>query len=238
MSTVTAVDTHAFKPALIIVDPQEDFLPPNGSLAVTNGRDIIPVINNLLNLPFHLKIATKDWHPSDHISFASNHPGKKPFTDFTTIINPSNPSETYETRLWPPHCIQDTLGSEFPFELNTDHLTKTILKGQNPEVEMYSAFYDPLKNPRCSDSGLAGHLKDEGITDVYVVGLAADYCVKCTAEDSAKEGFKTVILEEGTRAVNPAEWEKMRSGLEGVKVVSVTGEEVVRVRNLSNREGV
>jgi len=226
------MSTDTFKPALIIVDLQEDFLPPNGSLAVADGRDIIPVINNLLTLPFHLKVATKDWHPSNHTSFASNHSGTEPFTDFTTIVNPSNPSETYETRLWPPHCIQDTLGSEFPLELSADHITRTILKGQNPNVEMYSAFYDPLKNPRCSDSGLAGHLKDEGITDVYVVGLAADYCVKCTAEDAGKEGFRTFILEEGTRAVDFTEWEKMKSTLKGVKLVSVNGDEVARVKKL------
>ncbi|KAK6613145.1 isochorismatase [Botrytis cinerea] len=204
--------TSIIKPALIVVDLQEDFLPPNGSLAVSNGRDTIPIINNLLTLPFHLKIATKDWHPSNHISFASNH----------------------AVRLWPPHCIQDTLGSEFPFELDTNKFTKTILKGQNPDVEMYSAFYDPLKNPRCSDSGLATHLKNEGITHVYVVGLAADYCVKCTAEDSATEGFNTFIIEEGTRAVDPTSWETMNLGLKGVKVVSVTGEEVNQVRKLGN----
>ncbi|TEY36632.1 hypothetical protein BOTCAL_0547g00010 [Botryotinia calthae] len=226
--------TSIFKPALIVVDLQEDFLPPNGSLAVTNGRDTIPIINDLLNLPFHLKIATKDWHPSNHISFASNHAGKQPFADFTTIINPSNPSETYQVRLWPPHCIQDTLGSEFPFELDTTKFTKTILKGQNPKVEMYSAFYDPLKNPRCSDSGLATLLKSEGITHVYVVGLAADYCVKCTAEDSAEEGFNTFILKEGTRAVDSTSWETMNFNLKGVKVVSVTGEEVNQVRKLGN----
>ncbi|TGO29347.1 hypothetical protein BPAE_0016g00710 [Botrytis paeoniae] len=227
-------DTSIFKPALIVVDLQEDFLPPNGSLAVTNGRDTIPIINNLLSLPFHLKVATKDWHPSNHTSFASNHTGKQPFTDFTTITNPSNASETYQTRLWPPHCIQDTLGSEFPFELDTTKFTQTIFKGQNPDVEVYSAFYDPLKSPRCSDSGLATHLNNEGITHVYVVGLAADYCVKCTAEDSAEEGFDTFILEEGTRAVDPKSWETMKLGLKGVKVVSVTGEEVNQVRRLGN----
>ncbi|QSZ29288.1 hypothetical protein DSL72_003801 [Monilinia vaccinii-corymbosi] len=223
----------SFRPALIVVDLQEDFLPPSGSLAVTNGRDTIPVINHLLGLPFPLKIATKDWHPANHTSFASNHPGAKPFIHFTTITNPSNPSEKYETRLWPPHCIQDTLGAEFPGELNTTHITRTILKGQNPAVEVYSAFYDVLKNPRCIDSGLASLLRDEGTTDVFVVGLAADYCVKCTAEDSAKEGFKTFIIEEGTRPVDPAEWEKTSLSLEGVKIVSVDGEEVDRVRNLS-----
>ncbi|ESZ91205.1 hypothetical protein SBOR_8407 [Sclerotinia borealis F-4128] len=229
-----STDIATFKPALIIVDLQEDFLPPNGSLAVTNGRDTIPIINNLLNLPFHLKIATKDWHPSNHTSFASNHTGTKPFTDFTTIFNPSNPLEKHETRLWPPHCIQDTLGSEFPFELNTNHITKIILKGQNPDVEMYSAFYDPFKNPRGSDSGLTGHLKDEGVTDVFVVGLASDYCVKCTAEDSAKEGFNTFILEDAVRAVDPAAWDNMRLGLEGVQLVKSDGEEIDRVRELRN----
>jgi nicotinamidase-related amidase len=95
---------------------------------------------------------------------------------------------------------------------------------------MYSAFYDPLKSPRCSDSGLATHLKEEGITDVYVVGLAADYCVKYTAEDAAKEGFKTYIVGEATRAVDPTEWEKMKSSLDGVKVISLNDEEVLRVK--------
>lgn len=98
---------------------------------------------------------------------------------------------------------------------------------------MYSAFYDPLKNPRYIDSGLAALLKDEGITDVFVVGLAADYCVKCTAEDSAKEGFKTFIIDEATRPVDPAEWEKVKVSLNGVKVVKYHGEDVDRVRNLS-----
>ncbi|PQE29991.1 Pyrazinamidase nicotinamidase protein [Rutstroemia sp. NJR-2017a WRK4] len=224
------MSTTTFKPALLVVDLQEDFLPPNGSLAVANGRDTIPVINTLLTYPFPVKVATKDWHPSNHTSFASNHPGTKPFTDFTTIVNPSNPSEAYSTRLWPDHCIQDTLGSEHPFELNTTHFTKTIHKGQNPQVEMYSAFYDPLKSPRCSDSGLAAYLKEEGITDVYVVGLAADYCVKYTAEDAAREGFKTYVVEEATRAVDPTEWEKMKSSLDGVKVINLNDEEVLRVK--------
>merc|ERR1712093_485302 len=90
-----------FKPALIIVDLQEDFCPPNGTLAVDTGRAIIPTVNHLLGLPFALKIATKDWHPADHISFASSHPDKKPFVNTVTIVNPYNASETYETRLWP-----------------------------------------------------------------------------------------------------------------------------------------
>ena len=110
-----------------------------------------------------------------------------------------------------------------------------IEKGQVKEVEMYSAFYDPLEKPRVSDSGLAGMLKERGITDVYVVGLAYEYCVKCTAVDAAKEGFRTLIVAEGTRGVDHAEttWEKVKEELKGkgVGVVSMDGDEVAKVRN-------
>lgn len=220
-----------FKPALIIVDFQEDFCPPNGSLAVTNGRDILPTLNKLLDLPFTLKIATKDWHPADHISFASNHVGKKPFVDFTTVINPTNADETYETRLWPDHCIQNTKGAELVPELDVKKVHNVVEKGQRKEVEMYSAFYDPLEKPRVSDSGLAAVLREAGITDVYVVGLAADYCVKATAMDAAKEGFKTYIIEEGTRPVDEDLWKEVQVELasKGVGLVKLSGEEVSRV---------
>lgn len=143
----------------------------NGSLAVDDGRDIIPTVNKLLSLPFILKVATKDWHPQDHISFASNHSNKKPYVDFTTIVNPSNPEETYETRLWPDHCIQGTKGAELVPELDVSKIDRVVEKGQRREVEMYSAFYDPLEKPRISDSGLAGVLREKGVTDVFVVGM-------------------------------------------------------------------
>jgi len=224
--------TDNFKPALIIVDLQEDFCPPNGSLPVPNGRDIIPIVNKLLSLPFTIKIATKDWHPTDHISFASNHAGKKPYEDFITVINPSNPEEQYESRLWPDHCIQGTPGADLVKELEIGKVDKVVEKGQRKEVEMYSAFYDPLQKPRCSDSGLKDVLREKGITDVYVVGLAADYCVKATAVDSAKEGFKTWIVEEGTRAADPETWENVGKDEVkrlGVSLVGLEGEEVGRV---------
>lgn len=203
----------------------------NGSLAVTDGRNIIPTINKLLDLPFVIKVATKDWHPQDHISFASNHAGKKPFVDFTTVVNPSNPAETYETRLWPDHCVQGTKGAELVHELDMSKIDKVVEKGQVKEVEMYSAFYDPLEKPRVSDSGLAGVLRERGVTDVYCVGLAFDYCVKCTAVDAAKEGFKTYIVREGTRPVDPATLEVLDGELKtkGVDVVSLDGEEVARI---------
>jgi nicotinamidase-related amidase len=191
----------------------------------------VPTVNALLDLPFALKIATKDWHPADHISFASNHKGKKPYVDFTTIVNPTNASETYETRLWPTHCVQHTMGAELVKELEVSKIDRIIEKGQKREVEMYSAFYDPLEKPRVSDSGLAGLLKKEGVTDVFVVGLAADYCVKATAVDAVKEGFRTFIVEEGTRAVDESTWGAVKKDMEtkGVNMVGLQSVEIGRV---------
>lgn len=224
----------AFVPALIIVDFQEDFCPPNGSLAVAGGRDIAGPVNELLSLPsFAVRVATQDWHPPNHISFAPNHKGKKPFEDSVTVINPHNPAETYETRLWPVHCVQGSKGAELVPELEVGKVDSVVRKGQDPRVEMYSAFYDPFKSPRVSDSGLVGLLKEKGVTHVYVVGLAFDYCVRCTAADAASEGFVTYVIEEGTRAVgDDAAWAECVGGLQkdGVAVVSMVGEEGQRLR--------
>ena len=116
-------------------------------------------------------------------------------------------------------------------ELDTDRVDRIVEKGQDPRVEMYSAFYDPLKEPRVADSGLAGALRDVGATHVYVVGLAADYCVKFTAVDAASEGFETYIIEEATRAVDDGGWGECKKELAAkkVKVVSIEGEEVKRI---------
>lgn len=196
---------------------------------MSSGRDIIPLINALLRLPaFVTRIATKDWHPPDHISFASNHAGKQPFVDSCTVVNPFNPAETYETRLWPAHCVQRTPGAELVPELEMGLLDRVVEKGTDARVEMYSAFYDPFTTPRVSDSGLGEVLRGEGVTDVYIVGLAGDYCVKNTALDALAEGFQTYIVEEGTRAVDAAGWDECRKEIEGrgVKVVSARGSEV------------
>ncbi|EON96027.1 putative pyrazinamidase nicotinamidase protein [Phaeoacremonium minimum UCRPA7] len=204
----------------------------NGALAVNEGRDVAPLINSLLSLPFVAKIATQDWHPADHISFASNHADKQPFVDFATVVNPDNASESYSTRLWPVHCVQNTTGAELIPELEADKVETVIKKGTDPRVEMYSAFYDPFEAPRVSDSGLAGVLKEKGVTHVYVVGLAFDYCVKCTAMDAAKEGFTTYVVEEGTRAVDAPKWEECKAELQqkGVVVVSADGPEVAKLK--------
>jgi nicotinamidase-related amidase len=225
-----------FKPAILIIDVQEDFCPPNGSLAVTEGRAILPAINTLLTYPFALRIATKDWHPKDHVSFASNHKDAQPYTSFTTIINPENDHERYESRLWPDHCVQGTQGAELIPNLDLKRVDRIIEKGQDARIEMYSAFYPPLENPRMGDSGLAKLLREADITDVYVVGLASDYCVHDTAKDAVKEGFQTWIVEDATRAVDPDSWAKMKAEMlanEGVKVIQMTSPEVMKVKEMA-----
>lgn len=231
-----ASSSPSFVPALIVVDFQEDFCPPSGSLAIAHGRDIAPAVNELLALPsLAVRVATQDWHPADHISFAANHhtePPKRPFEDTATIANPQNASETYEARLWPVHCVQGSFGAELVPELAADKVDVVVKKGTDARVEMYSAFYDPFESPRVCDSGLARKLRDRGVTHVYVVGLAFDYCVSATAADAAKEGFVTYVVEEGTRAVDPAGWEKCKEKLAGggVKVISMAGDEVQRLQ--------
>lgn len=240
----------AFNPALLVVDLQEDFCPPNGSLAVPQGRDVAPHINTLLSAPaFTLRVATRDWHPSNHISFAQNHQGKNPFVDTVNIVNPlhhhdeAKAPETIESRLWPVHCVQDTPGAQLIPELDTDKLDKVVDKGMDPRVEMYSPFFDPftpLSSPartRVCDSGLADLLADRGITHVYVVGLAADYCVQSAAVDAAKLGYVAYVVDEATRAVDPEAWkEKGKAEMEGkgVKVVSMDEDEVRMVLSASS----
>jgi nicotinamidase-related amidase len=206
-------------------------------LAVSGGREVIPVVNALLELPFVFKVATKDHHPPGHISFASSHEGKQPFTSFTTIRNPNNPDEAYESRLWPDHCVVGTAGNELAEGLDVRKVDLVLEKGTDPRVEMYSAFKPPLANPplRESESGLENILKEKGITDVYFVGLAGDYCVRFSAIDCAKvkdAGWNTYVVEDGIRSVDPgAGWEEARAEMlnAGVKIVRVSDEVVQRV---------
>lgn len=194
------------KAGLAVIDVQEDFCEPNGSLAVKGGRGLARVWNDLLSLPFAVKLATRDYHPKDHISFASQHPGKEPFTSTHTIKNPENHGDkAFTTLLWPDHCIQGTPGCEFIPELDQSKLTQTIEKGQDKRVESYSAFGPVYRNPPVGMSGLGDTLKNEGITDLYVVGLALDYCVKHTAIDAVEHGFKTYVIEDATKAVDQSD---------------------------------
>lgn len=203
---------------------------------MTGGRDIVPAINELLSLPFALRVATKDFHPPDHVSFASNHaaPNNKPFVSKATIKNPLNPAETQETQLWPDHCVQGTKGAELLPELNVGNIDRIVEKGQDKRVEMYSAFADPFPSP-CSQSDLADTLKQAGITDVYVAGLAADYCVRFTALDAQKNGFKTWVIGEATKAVDPASLDEVYKGYQeaGVTVIGKDDKQIQRVRELA-----
>ncbi|QUC17422.1 uncharacterized protein UV8b_01663 [Ustilaginoidea virens] len=223
-----------FTPALIVVDFQQDFCPPDGALAVPHGRAIAPAVNALLALPFALRIATRDWHPPDHISFAANHPDADAAADaaaVATVVHPDDPARSYPTRLWPTHCVQGSPGAQLVPELHLARVHAVVDKGRHPRVEMYSAFYDPF---RVSDSGLAGMLRRRRVTHVFVAGLAADYCVRATAEHAVDEGFVAYVVDEATRPVCPGEWAACREALarHGVGLVSVAGDEVGRVRAL------
>ncbi|EED20467.1 isochorismatase family hydrolase, putative [Talaromyces stipitatus ATCC 10500] len=234
-----------FVPALIVVDMQEDFCPPNGSLAVQGGRTIAPLINTLLSLPaFKIRIGTQDWHPQDHISFASNHPppNNDPFESYIEMTNPApgKQNETKPQRLWPVHCVASTPGAEIIPEIVADKLDILAKKGMDTRVEMYSVFSDAFQNMDPSlfkssvDVDVTATLKQRNVTDVFVVGLAGDYCVKYTAIDAARAGFRSFVVEDAVKSVDPGEgWKQALKEFEevGVKVVKSDGPEVGRVRS-------
>lgn len=180
--------------ALIIVDLQNDFL-PGGTLAVAEGDKIIPIINNFQK-QFDLVIATQDWHPEDHMSFASNHPQRR--------IMDKVELNGQEQILWPDHCIQGTEGSELSAKLDSHKIELIVRKGINREIDSYSAFFD---NGRKKSTGLAGYLIEKGISKVVICGLAADFCVYYTAMDALDLGFEATIFLGGSKAINPEEFE-------------------------------
>lgn len=175
--------------ALLIIDIQNDFL-PGGALAVAGGDEIIPIVNELME-GFDLVIATKDWHPPDHGSFAKNHPGHALFENIALHGLPQT--------LWPVHCVQNTKGAEFPAELDILRIDKIFKKGTSPEIDSYSGFHD---NGHRHSTGLADFLRKKGVTDLTICGLATDYCVKFTALDAIAEGFKTTVHLPACRGVN------------------------------------
>ncbi|MGP3777411.1 bifunctional nicotinamidase/pyrazinamidase [Halanaerobium saccharolyticum] len=187
--------------ALLAVDLQNDFY-EDGALAVPNASEINPRVNELLESDkYQLIVGSQDWHPISHLSFASNH-GKDPFT-------PYSDEQGLGPVLWPDHCVQQTEGAEFNSEIKTVNFDYILRKGTDKEVDSYSAFQDNDG----TDLGLAGLLKSLEIDEVDIVGLAFDYCVKYTAQDSVKNGFKTNIILAGTRAVNPEELQKLKQEL-------------------------
>lgn len=174
---------------LVVVDVQNDFL-PGGNLAVPDGDAIIGPINQLATR-FAKVVLTQDWHPADHISFASNHPGKSPFQ---TIQLPYGPQV-----LWPDHCVWDSYGAELAAELEIPQAQLVIRKGYTRTVDSYSGFQEA---DRRTKTGLGGYLRERGAGKVYIVGLATDFCVSWTAIDAAAAGFETLVIEDATRAIN------------------------------------
>ena len=175
--------------ALILVDIQNDFL-PGGALAVPKGDEVIPVANRIAPR-FDLVVATQDWHPRDHGSFAANHPGKK----VGDVIGLHGLPQV----LWPVHCVQGTAGAEFAPALDVSRVRRVFQKGTDPAIDSYSGFFD---NGHRRSTGLADYLREQGVTQVFVMGLATDYCVKFTALDAVRAGLKTTLIEDGCRGVN------------------------------------
>jgi nicotinamidase/pyrazinamidase len=175
--------------ALILVDIQNDFL-PGGALAVPEGDAVIPIANEL-QTKFPLAVATQDRHPANHGSFAANHPGRKPFEQIELNGLPQT--------LWPVHCVQGTRGAELTAALSRDHIAKVFPKGTDPSIDSYSGLFD---NSHRKSTGLGEWLKEQGVGEVFVCGLATDYCVKFTALDAVQSGFQTSLIEDASRGVN------------------------------------
>lgn len=182
----TAMQKHA---VLLVVDIQPDFC-SGGPLAVAGGNDIIPLINELAQ-KFETVVLTQDWHPADHISFAANHPGRKPFE---TILLPYG-----EQVLWPTHCVMDTPGAALHPDLHIPHATLVQRKGSHQHVDSYSAF---LEADRTTITGLEAYLRALGIEHIYICGLATDFCVAWSADDARHAGFGVTVIEDACRAID------------------------------------
>lgn len=174
---------------LAVIDMQNDFC-PGGALAVPGGDMLVPIINRLARRFAHV-ILTQDWHPRGHLSFASSHPGKKPFD---TIDLPYG-SQT----LWPEHCVQQTPGAAFHAGLNVPHAQLILRKGYHRTVDSYSAFFE---NDRKTPTGLGGYLRERGFRRIFFCGLATDFCVRFSAEDAKALGFESIVISDACRGID------------------------------------
>ena len=173
---------------LIIVDIQNDFC--TGTLAIERSEELIPLINNIMH-KFDLVVACRDWHPANHKSFASMHPGKQ----VGDIIDLAGTEQV----LWPDHCVQGSYGAEFHKELHIANFAKVFQKGTNANVDSYSVFYDVRHK---NSTGLSEWLKTQGVQTIFIVGLATDYCVKFSALDAIRDNFEVFVIHDFCRAVN------------------------------------
>ena len=175
--------------ALILIDIQNDFC-PGGALAVAGGDEIVPEVNSIQSR-YAIRVLTQDWHPPDHSSFAANRPDAEPFSVVEMAYGPQV--------LWPVHCVQGTTGADFHPELEVDGADLIIRKGCRPAVDSYSAFFE---NDHETPTGLSGYLRDRGVGKLVLAGLATDYCVRFSAVDAARLGFRVTVLEALCRAID------------------------------------
>jgi len=174
---------------LLIIDVQNDFC-AGGALAVPEGDDVVCIINEL-GKQFINVVATQDWHPAGHSSFASVHDGRAPLEQIEMPYGPQT--------LWPDHCIQGSDGARFHPKLHTNSVQNIIRKGFRQPIDSYSAFFE---NDHTTTTGLSGYLRERGITRVFCVGLALDFCVRFSAEDARREGFESIVVEKACRGIN------------------------------------
>ena len=197
--------------ALILVDLQNDFL-PGGALEVPEGDRVIPVANSL-QPHYGLVVASKDWHPPDHGSFVTNHPGH--------TVGDVVDLDGLEQILWPVHCVQGTAGAEFSAMLDTERIDRVFQKGIDADIDSYSAMFD---NAHRRSTGMSEYLQERGVDEVHICGLATDYCVKFTALDALQRGFRVVVFRDACRGVNlePGDAEEALEALreKGVRVVT------------------
>ena len=196
---------------LLLIDFQLDFL-PGGSLAVAEGDAILPLLNDL-QPHFDLVVVTQDWHPAGHRSFASAHPGQALFSEIEWQGLPQ--------RLWPDHCVQGTPGAQLHPGLRLDRVEAIFRKGTDPDLDSYSAFFD---NGHRRATGLSAYLRARGITQVFVAGLASDYCVYFSAKDARGEGFEVAVLEDASRGIAPESMAAAKADLlaQGVRFVQAS----------------
>ena len=202
--------------ALIVIDVQNDFC-PGGALEVPNGDEVVAPINGLMELFRHV-LLTQDWHPVDHISFASMHEGRNPFEVIQVDYGPQV--------LWPNHCVQGTSGAEFHAGLNVDSAELVIRKGYRRTIDSYSALFE---NDRSTSTGLAGYLRDRGFERLFMAGLATDYCVAYSALDGRREGFEIIVIDDACRGIDlegsvEAAWQQMTdAGVERIDSRELAG---------------
>jgi nicotinamidase/pyrazinamidase len=185
MSAMTAAESDV----LLVIDVQNDFC-PGGALAVPRGDEVVPIVNRLASR-FPNVVLTQDWHPADHLSFASAHPGRKPFEIVIAAYGPQV--------LWPDHCVQETPGAAFHPSLTIPHAALVLRKGIRRTIDSYSAFYE---NDRKTPTGLVGYLRERNLTKIFLAGLAFDFCVRYSAEDAARSGFAVAVIEDACRGID------------------------------------